>query len=295
MKIQRSSVVSVVLLLIILSLHASAADDRASIPQKLAESYNGKTVMVRGSYCGSSLEFDGSGKVLGGNQAGDWTICRDIRIDDLKMADGHLQISGRRVLWYFDPEKKRFREAPEIWPADAKKKEKKRYEKQMRSLEVSLRLEIPSDADQAQIESLLKAVFWPPDTAPVETASPLWTCYFTPKIKDCPAWIAPDASPEDRDALFKVGGDVKGPKPISAPDPNYSEAARGWKFQATNTFTIIVDREGLVHHVVVARPAGMGLDSQAAEKIATWKFIPAARAGVPVSVMMQIEVNFNLY
>ncbi len=62
-----------------------------------------------------------------------------------------------------------------------------------------------------------------------------------------------------------------------------------------NIFTITVDREGMVHHVAVVRPAGMGLDSQAAEKIATWKFMPATRAGVPVSVAMQIEVNFNLY
>lgn len=295
MKSQHGGIVFAFLLLATLSVRASAMDDRESIQRKLVESYKGKTVMVRGSYCGPSLEFDGAGKVPGSNDMGDWTICRDIRIDDLKMAEGHLQISGRRVLWFFDPGEKRFREAPEIWPEAAKKKEKKRYEKQMRSLDVSLRLEIPPDADQARIESLLKTVFWPPDTAAVETASPLWACYFIPKSKGCPAEIVPGAPPKDPVAILKVGGDVKGPKAISTPDPNYSEAARGWKFQATNTFTIIVDREGMVRQVAVARPAGMGLDSRAAEKIATWKFMPATRAGVPVAVTMLVEVNFNLY
>src|SRR6267378_5261288 len=239
-KIQRSSVVSAVLLLMILSLHAFAADDRASLEQKLTELYKGKTVMVRGSYCGSSLEFDGSGKVLGGNQAGDWTICRDIRINDLKMADGHLQIRGRRVLWYFDTGQKGFREAPEIWPEDRKKKEKKRYEEQMHSLEVSLRVEIPSGADQAQIDSLLKNVFWPPDTAPVETASSLWTCYFMRESKDCQVWKVLDTTQAEPVTVFRVGGDVKGPKAISTPEPDYSETARAWKLQAMNILNIIV-------------------------------------------------------
>jgi len=292
-KIQRSSVVSVVLLLIILSLHAFATDDRASLDQKLTELYKGKTVMVRGSYCGSSLEFDGSGKVLGGNQAGDWTICRDIRINDLKMADGHLQISGRRVLWFFDSIQKKFREVPEIWPEDQKIKEKKKYEKQMKSLSVSLRLEVPRGADQAQIESLLKNTFWPPDASPLETTSPLWACYFAPEQQDC--WPAAPRTVKAPAPVSKVLPGSKPPKPVFTPDPDYSEAGRGWRLQGITSLDVVVDAEGVVRRITITRPLGLGLDVTAAEKVRTWKFEPALKSGKPVQVTIQVEVNFNLY
>lgn len=294
-KTHRNHVISVVVLLMALSFNVSARDDRASIEQKLADAYQGKTVMLRGSYCGGLLEFDGAGKVPEDTRTGDWTICRDIQIDDLKLTESHLQIRGRRILSYFDTKEKRFRDAPELWSEALKKKEKTTYAEQLRSLNVTLRFEVPPGTDQARIESLLNSVFWPTDTAPTETASSLWRCYFTPESKDCQVWKVLDSAPEGPVTVFRVGGDVEGPKIISAPDPNYSESARCWKLHGMNTFNIVVDEQGRVRQVAVVRPLGLSLDASAAAQFVNWKFKPATRAGTPVSVAMRVEVNFNLY
>jgi hypothetical protein len=42
-----------------------------------------------------------------------------------------------------------------------------------------------------------------------------------------------------------VGGGISAPRPISTPDPEYTEEARGAKYQATRLLGLIVDpKEG---------------------------------------------------
>ena len=94
---------------------------------------------------------------------------------------------------------------------------------------------------------------------------------------------------------YRVGGGVSAPRPIYAPDPEYSEEARKAKFQGIVVLWMIVTPDGRTHDVRVARTAGMGLDEKAIEAVRTWRFEPARKDGQPVAVQISVEVSFRLY
>jgi TonB family protein len=95
--------------------------------------------------------------------------------------------------------------------------------------------------------------------------------------------------------VFKVGGGVSAPKVLFSPDPDYSEEARKAKYQGVCVLWLIVGPDGRPRDIRVARTLGMGLDQKAVEAVRQWKFEPAMKDGQPVSVQINVEVNFRLY
>ena len=97
--------------------------------------------------------------------------------------------------------------------------------------------------------------------------------------------------------IFTVLQDkVEPPRGVYTPDPDYSDHARKAKYQGGVQLSIVIDPNGEVAWIQLAKSAGMGLDEQAIEKIKTWKFKPAqSRTGEPVAVRVNVEVTFNLY
>jgi TonB family protein len=98
------------------------------------------------------------------------------------------------------------------------------------------------------------------------------------------------------EGVFTPGvGGVSGLVPIYSPEPAYSEEARKAKFGGVVTLWIVVDAQGIVRSVKVAKSLGMGLDEEAIKAVATWKFKPAIRQGIPVPVRAAVEVSFRLF
>jgi TonB family protein len=95
--------------------------------------------------------------------------------------------------------------------------------------------------------------------------------------------------------LYKVGGDVSAPKVIHEPDPEYSEGARKARLQGVVVLSIVVDAEGKTRNIKVLRSLGGGLDEKAIEAVRQWRFVPAKKNGVPVSVEIRVDVAFHLY
>ncbi len=95
--------------------------------------------------------------------------------------------------------------------------------------------------------------------------------------------------------VYSVGGNVSAPIPIYKPTPAYSEEARKAKYQGTVVLWIVVQADGSVTDVRVVKPLGLGLDEKAVESVKTWKFKPAQKNGVPVPVLMSVEVSFRLF
>jgi periplasmic protein TonB len=95
--------------------------------------------------------------------------------------------------------------------------------------------------------------------------------------------------------VYKVGGGIGAPRPVSTPDPEYSEEARKAKYQGVVVLWLIVDQNGNPKQIKVERPLGMGLDQKAIEAVRKWKFEPATKDGQPVAVQINVEVNFRLY
>ncbi len=65
-----------------------------------------------------------------------------------------------------------------------------------------------------------------------------------------------------------IGG-VSAPIPIYSPEPAYSEEARKAKFGGIVTLWIVVDAQGIVQSVRIAKRLGMGLDEQAVKTVST--------------------------
>ncbi len=95
--------------------------------------------------------------------------------------------------------------------------------------------------------------------------------------------------------VYRVGGGVSAPRQLYSPDPEYSEEARKAKYQGTVILTITVGPDGRVHDPRVTRSLGLGLDEQALKAVQSWTFEPAKKDGVPVAVLVSVEVNFRLY
>jgi len=94
---------------------------------------------------------------------------------------------------------------------------------------------------------------------------------------------------------YQVGGGVSAPKMVYAPDPEFSDEARKAKYQGTVTLAVVIGPDGRVHGVEIRRSLGMGLDEKAIEAVKTWRFEPGKKDGQPVSVIVNVEVNFRLY
>jgi TonB family protein len=97
------------------------------------------------------------------------------------------------------------------------------------------------------------------------------------------------------DGPFSVGNGISAPIPIFSPEPAYSEEARKAKFMGTVLLWIVVDAQGSVRNIQIAKHLGMGLDEEAVKTVSTWRSKPALRQGVAVPVQVQVEVSFRLF
>ena len=95
--------------------------------------------------------------------------------------------------------------------------------------------------------------------------------------------------------LEHVGGAVSAPYQINQVEAEFSDEARRAKYQGIVVVAIIVDAQGNPQNPRVVRALGMGLDEKAIEAVMKYKFHPAMRAGKPVAVPVNIEINFRLY
>jgi protein TonB len=95
--------------------------------------------------------------------------------------------------------------------------------------------------------------------------------------------------------VFKVGGGISAPQPITTPDPDYTEEARKSKTQGTCVLAMIVDAEGKPRDIRVVRGLGFGLDAKAIDAVKQWRFQPAQKDGHAVNVQINVEVAFKLF
>ena len=81
------------------------------------------------------------------------------------------------------------------------------------------------------------------------------------------------------------------------PIPEYTGVARAAKLQGTVVFETMVSKEGKVVALRPRKALGLGLDEAAYDQIAyKWKMKPATtKDGIPVTVIVPIEVTFRLY
>jgi periplasmic protein TonB len=94
---------------------------------------------------------------------------------------------------------------------------------------------------------------------------------------------------------YRVGKGVTEPRVIYQTEPEFSEEARKAKFQGLCVLGLVVDASGRPTEIHVVNSLGMGLDEKAIEAVKEWKFEPGLKDGHPVSVAINVEVDFHLY
>ena len=146
--------------------------------------------------------------------------------------------------------------------------------------------------DPTEVDTTITVNFSMTGTHPVPTCDP--------NKEDCGLYTytygapAPQASSAPGNVKH-IGGGVLPPVVIYMVKPEYIEEARAAKFSGNVLVSLIVDEKGMPTQVHVVRAAGMGLDEKAVEAVKQYKFKPATENGVPVSVDLNIEVNFQIF
>ena len=82
---------------------------------------------------------------------------------------------------------------------------------------------------------------------------------------------------------------------LSKPEPHYSEEARRSGISGTVVLRVVFTSTGEVTQIRAVTTLPFGLTERAIAAARQIRFIPALKAGRPVSVHMQLEYNFNLY
>lgn len=77
-------------------------------------------------------------------------------------------------------------------------------------------------------------------------------------------------------------------------DGVYPEEARENNIEGVVRLQITISPEGVVTHVVVVKGLGFGLDEEAKRRIRRFRFAPATRDGVPISVTIPFNFRFAL-
>lgn len=105
----------------------------------------------------------------------------------------------------------------------------------------------------------------------------------------------PDGPPSSEpEGPIQVGGDVKAPEKVFAPQPTYTEIARKARVQGVVIVQAIIDKAGNVTNIKVLKGLPMGLEEAAVEAMKQWKFKPATLNGKAVTVYYNLTVNFKL-
>lgn len=97
--------------------------------------------------------------------------------------------------------------------------------------------------------------------------------------------------------VYKIGKDVVAPKLVSSVEPQFPESERGKKdkFEGRCLVGFVVDSSGAVHDVHVKRSLRPDFDAKAVEAVEQYRFKPAMRAGEPVAVALNVEVDFQRF
>ncbi|HVW09440.1 MAG TPA: TonB family protein [Bryobacteraceae bacterium] len=136
--------------------------------------------------------------------------------------------------------------------------------------------------------------------------------YYTKNLKSDEAWRSVKVSLKNSDAKLDYRAGYFGPSTIPAVtyeprtmpagiappalmskvEPAYSEQARRAKFSGTVTLDAVVNESGKPEDIRVRQPLGFGLDENAIEALAKWRFRPAIQNGEPTRAEIRVEMGF---
>lgn len=91
----------------------------------------------------------------------------------------------------------------------------------------------------------------------------------------------------------KVGGDIRTPRKLRHVAPEYPAIARQAHIEGTVVIDAIIGEDGRVQQATIRESKPL-LDEAALRAVRQWEYTPTRLNGVPVAVIMTVEVHFRL-
>lgn len=123
---------------------------------------------------------------------------------------------------------------------------------------------------------------------------------FSPNLRAIPrppreTGIGAGVSPGSDVGPFRTSELEQRARVLSKPEPSYTESARKFGINGTVTLRAVFAHDGQIRDLQVIKGQPHGLTKAALRAARAIKFTPAQKNGKPVSMVIQLEYNFNLY
>jgi len=268
----------------------------SDLEEQLKTKYQNQVLTLRRFYEGSKLHFDPGGHVVGDAAIGPWTLDGQMTVTQVHLHGQMLELKGRRLYLVADPSSHRMKDAFAATAGDPLSKQfrqfgGKNWRKFEKNAQIEVVLELAQDPQQeSEVTLAMNAIFLSPGEELADIVPEYWKDFVLTQ-----EGRPPTHPPTSR--VYKVGKEngVSPPRAISAPDPEYSVAARQSGLQGTLVLWLIVTPEGTSRDVRIAKPLGLGLDEKSVQVVNGWGFEPGRKDGIPVAVQINVEVTFRLY
>jgi TonB family protein len=260
------------------TLLAQNAVGQSSVKQELTSALVGKAMLLKSTCRNNQLSVNAQGTQIEDCVQGPWTVHSLFYIQNVKLSDKSLEISG-------------VREVDAVIAAGSQAGSNDRPSLAFPDLDrLVIAFQLPSSlADMASANTLLAKVFASPAERQEELA----------------LYLAPGSAPtgNEQDRVGMLGPDrpvykagqrgVRPPVVIHSELPEYSDAGRDARISGAIWMLVVVNERGVAERIQVTRRLGFGLEEKALAAVAGWKFRPGQKDGRPVAVEISTEVEFH--
>lgn len=240
---------------------------RAQLPDAdvdAAKTLIGKPLILRGMYLGEKLAFDANGEIIGSPKTGSFTLC-GLKIMTVKEQGREVEFTGLRAALSFD---------------------KDRVAKMVLMGDYPMTITVDRGQDAAGFDAALNRIFSSGmSTDMVANLPDYWQHFFDRKMM----W------PPDGIVLAKIStpSKVVPPQIVRSPAPEYNDDARREGIGGISILALTVDTGGVPRQISIVRPLGFGLDENAVKAVSQYRFTPATENGTPITVRINVQVNFH--
>ncbi len=109
-------------------------------------------------------------------------------------------------------------------------------------------------------------------------------------------WVGPGSGGATIDGVYRAGNGIVLPRVVTEVRPQYTSEAMSAKIQGVVVLELVVLPNGMPDRIRIVRSLDdrFGLDAAAVAAARGWRFIPGTRDGVPVPVLISLELTFTL-
>jgi TonB family protein len=269
------------LVLIFLCGSMAKASDSSTAEKQLRQDLENKVLSLRTPSASEKLQFDSAGQPVGTFLPAPWTTGGLLKVKLVSLKRGSLRIDCERVLLAL----RAIRASsgpPVLVPL-------------LTGRSVRLSLDLDSNLlDIDHVKAVLAKIFEEGDVQQKIAAYWKPAPEIVPDVRSSEQGLVAGMLEGTRPVYRVKLGVVDPPKPLHAPDPEYTDEARKKQIQGTAVLLVIVNEKGMPEILEVTKDLGDGLDLEALAAVSGWRFKPAIRAGQPVAVMINVQVTFKL-